>query len=219
MSAKINDIEFLQFLQARFCHELAGTVGAINNGIEILEENDSQELQKQAISLVKGSAKQAVNRLLFYRQAYGFAKNKGEADLFELKKLSQNLVEGTKITIDFNEKYMHQHNVMIDANAAKVIYNLIVVASHNLVYGGTIKIITENEENNVTIIKLYVTGENLKIENDKQDILLGKIQDLDLSTNNVHYYYTLRVAETINSKIKIDSISSKEIVYSFKLIN
>ena len=69
MSTQI-DIRILELLSARLCHELISPVGAINNGVELLGEEDP-EFVRDAVTLVGQSAKKAAQRLQFYRFAYG----------------------------------------------------------------------------------------------------------------------------------------------------
>ena len=59
-----DDIKLAELLCARFSHDLAGPIGAINNGVEFLSEENSV-IKEQAIDLIKTSAVQAVSRLQF----------------------------------------------------------------------------------------------------------------------------------------------------------
>ncbi len=65
-------VEFrvLELLNARLCHELVSPVGAINNGVELLGEDDP-DFVRDAIALIGQSARKAGQRLQFYRFAYG----------------------------------------------------------------------------------------------------------------------------------------------------
>jgi histidine phosphotransferase ChpT len=74
------DIRVLELLAARLCHELSGPIAAINNGVELLTEEDSglgsasgTAFVRDAAALVSDSARRARSRLQFYRFAYGFS--------------------------------------------------------------------------------------------------------------------------------------------------
>ena len=58
------DLRVLELLNSRLCHELISPVGAINNGIELMEEDDP-DFVKDAMKLVANSARTAGNRLTF----------------------------------------------------------------------------------------------------------------------------------------------------------
>jgi hypothetical protein len=58
------DLRFAELLAARLCHELAGPVAAIGNGIEVIAE-EAPQLAHDAVSLVADSARRAAGRLQF----------------------------------------------------------------------------------------------------------------------------------------------------------
>lgn len=61
-----------ELLCARLCHDLAGAVGAVGTGVELLaDEADAQGLAADALALLAGSASAAVRRLKFLRLALG----------------------------------------------------------------------------------------------------------------------------------------------------
>src|SRR5256885_16016927 len=64
------DLRVLELLSSRLCHELISPVGAINNGIELMDEDDP-DFVKEATQLIGNSARTAGRRLDFYRFAYG----------------------------------------------------------------------------------------------------------------------------------------------------
>src|SRR6185312_8882141 len=75
MSLQI-DLRILELLCARLCHELVSPVGAINNGVELLGEEDP-DFVRDAIALIGQSGRKAGQRLQFYRFAYGTAATAG----------------------------------------------------------------------------------------------------------------------------------------------
>jgi hypothetical protein len=66
------ELRVLELLCARFCHEMVSPVGAIGNGVELLDEDDP-DFVREAIALIGQSARTASRRLQFYRFAYGTA--------------------------------------------------------------------------------------------------------------------------------------------------
>jgi len=64
------EMRVVELLNARLCHELVSPVGAINNGVELLGEEDP-DFVRDAIQLIGQSARKASQRLQFYRFAYG----------------------------------------------------------------------------------------------------------------------------------------------------
>lgn len=64
------DVRVLELLASRICHDLVSPVGAVNNGIEFMEESGPEALE-DALSLIKFSASQAAAKLQAFRYAYG----------------------------------------------------------------------------------------------------------------------------------------------------
>lgn len=64
-------IRAMELLCSRLCHDLVGPVGAINNGVELLDE--SGDAGGEALDLIADSAETAAARLRLYRVALGAA--------------------------------------------------------------------------------------------------------------------------------------------------
>lgn len=73
----MKDVELAALLCSRLCHDLISPVGALNNGLEVLEEEGDGEMREAAMALIRSSAAQANAKLLFARLAYGTAGGTG----------------------------------------------------------------------------------------------------------------------------------------------
>ncbi|MBY0354746.1 MAG: hypothetical protein K2Q12_03345, partial [Rickettsiales bacterium] len=89
-----------ELLCTRLCHDLTGPIGAVNNGAEFLEEEDF-EMNADALKLMTDSAREAVSRLQFYRQAYGVVKESGDVALGEKKELVAGYLHQTRVKLDW----------------------------------------------------------------------------------------------------------------------
>ena len=70
----LDALDLAALLCSRVCHDLISPAGAIVNGLEVLEEKDSDEETKTfALDLIKRSARTASARLQFCRLAFGAA--------------------------------------------------------------------------------------------------------------------------------------------------
>jgi histidine phosphotransferase ChpT len=70
-------LDLAALLCSRVCHDLISPVGAIVNGIEVLEEDKDEETRTFALDLIKKSARNASARLQFCRLAFGAAGSAG----------------------------------------------------------------------------------------------------------------------------------------------
>ncbi len=84
----MTEIEFAALMVSRVCHDLVGPLGAVVNGMEVLEDERDPAMRADAIKLVTMSADQALARIQFMRIAFGAAGSAGaELDLGEIGRL------------------------------------------------------------------------------------------------------------------------------------
>ena len=65
-----NEMKMTELLCSKLCHDLISPIGAINNGLEFLQD-ESSEMANEASKLIDTSAKQAADRLAYFRLAFG----------------------------------------------------------------------------------------------------------------------------------------------------
>ncbi len=96
----LDDLDLAALLCSRVCHDVISPVGAIANGLEVLEEEDDEEMRKIAFDLVSKSAKQASAKLQFCRLAFGAAGSAGaNIDLGEAGDVAMMFVGAEKVEL------------------------------------------------------------------------------------------------------------------------
>ena len=74
----------------------------MNNGVEVLADDDDEEMREHALSLIEMSGKQASAKLQFARLAYGASSTAGESmDLGEIRQVLEILFDGGKIAVEW----------------------------------------------------------------------------------------------------------------------
>src|ERR1700739_155535 len=102
MESVMTEIEFAALLVSRVCHDLVSPLGAVVNGLEVLEDERDPAMRADALKIVASSAAQALARIQVMRIAVGAAGSAGaELDLGEIGRLAKGLFEGSKITLDW----------------------------------------------------------------------------------------------------------------------
>ena len=92
----MNEIEFSALMVSRVCHDLVGPLGAVVNGLEVLEDERDAGMREDALKLVSSSANQALARIQFMRIAFGAAGSAGaELDLQEVGRLIAQVIQNT----------------------------------------------------------------------------------------------------------------------------
>ncbi|MEQ8347699.1 MAG: histidine phosphotransferase family protein [Sneathiellaceae bacterium] len=85
---------------SRLCHDLAGPIGALQNGIELMAEDDDPDLQAQALDLVALASSQAGRKLRFYRLVFGAGLAGGEdLAVAECRGALEGLLDGGRIQV------------------------------------------------------------------------------------------------------------------------
>ena len=196
------NLQMAELLCTRLCHDLTGPIGAVNNGAEFLSE-EGFSMQNEAVSLIVSSAFSAVTRLQFYRMAYGNVKNHGEANLAEKQKIATDFFVDSKITLDWPETHTDAAGVSVSLKMARLIYNLLIIASATLIRGGVISVRITMDALDRKIINVSAKGTTIKWEADAEKILLSTTSDSILNAKNVQLHLTRCYADDLNATIEI----------------
>src|SRR6185295_275829 len=95
-------LELAALLCSRVCHDLISPVGAIVNGLEVLEEEKDEGTKTFALDLIKKSAGTASAKLQFCRIAFGAAGSAGaQIDTGDAEKISRGFLEDDKTKLDW----------------------------------------------------------------------------------------------------------------------
>ena len=129
-------LELAALLCSRVCHDLISPVGAIVNGLEVLDDNPKPEDREFALDLIRKSAKTASARLQFCRLAFGAAGSAGaQIDLGDAQTMARGHIEDGKITITWNLP-----RLLLPKNRVKLLLNMLIIAQQTIPRGGTLTI-------------------------------------------------------------------------------
>src|SRR5438067_13821800 len=78
-SLALEPLDLAALLCSRVRHDVISPVGAIVNGLEVLEDEQDADMRTFALELIKKSARTASARLQFCRLAFGAAGSAGAA--------------------------------------------------------------------------------------------------------------------------------------------
>ena len=130
----ISALDLAALLCSRVCHDLISPVGAIINGLEVMEEDKDEETKTFALDLIKKSAGQASAKLQFCRLAFGASGSAGaQIELGDAEKAARGLLEDGKATLVWNLP-----RALVAKNRVKLLLNMLLVASGAIPRGGTL---------------------------------------------------------------------------------
>jgi histidine phosphotransferase ChpT len=184
-------------LCSRVCHDLISPVGAIVNGLEVLDDNPKPEDRDFALDLIRKSAKTASARLQFCRLAFGAAGSSGaQIDLGDALTMAKGHIEDGKCTITWNLP-----RLLLPKNKVKLLLNMLVIAQQTIPRGGTLTVdpIGEGE---AMAFRVTAAGLNARLP---QNIvaLLSSDQEPGVDAHSVQPYYTRLLAEACAFKVTL----------------
>ena len=191
-----NTLKLIQTLGSKICHDLAGSIGTIDNCLGLLD-SENKIIGAQAKDLVLEESKNLVKRIKFLRSTYGLVENESMLSIVEMVDILRKFFEDTKI--NFNAHIMGDL-LSVDAHMAKVAYSLVSIASENIGLEGEIDLYI-NEKNN-TLFKIQSTGQKLHLKHGSFAVLDGDITE-PLTITNCREHYASNICSEHRYKLAI----------------
>ena len=165
----IGALDLAALLCSRVCHDLISPVGAIVNGIEVMEEDKGEETKAFALDLIKKSAYQASAKLQFCRLAFGAAGSAGaQIDLGDAEKAARGLFEDGKITLVWNLP-----RELLAKNRVKLLLNMLLIAAGTISRGGTLTVDPASGAEGAIGFVVTASGLNAKLNPVTAELLAG----------------------------------------------
>ena len=170
----MTEIEFAALMVSRVCHDLVGPLGAVVNGMEVLEDERDPSMRADAIKLVTMSADQALARIQFMRIAFGAAGSTGaELDLGEIGRLAEGLLQGGKVQLTWNA-----HRLYWAKDWAKLLMNATLLAADCLPRGGMVTVETGSDAL-APSFHIRAEGLNARVTEEVAQALRGEAASVD----------------------------------------
>jgi len=177
-----------QLLCSRLCHDLAGPVGAVNAGLELLAETAGPG--DEALGLVTRSATQAGRRLAFLRLAFGLGTpSGGTMTLDDVRALTADLVAGGGVALEWAPAEKRD----VPAAAGKLLLNLMLVGIGCLPRGGRLGVHVAELDEGIGVA-LTADGPGARLGEAQQAGLAPGAPAEALSAQNIHAYLAARLA-------------------------
>lgn len=175
----------LELIASRICHDLVSPVGAVNNGVELMQEL-GDDAGGEAVKLISDSAQNASIRLKVFRLSYGAAGTDKNVGFKEIRDVFADLLKSGRITAEF-EPDLGVKFSMPPKGFFKCLLNLLVMAEE--CNHGEGKISVGALEGNKGM-KILVTGKNPGFREGAEAALKGETAPDDLDPRSVHAYIT-----------------------------
>jgi len=188
-------LELAALLCSRVCHDLISPVGAIVNGLEVLDDDPKPEDREFALDLIRKSAKTASARLQFCRLAFGAAGSSGaQIDLGDAQTMARGHLEDSKTTIAWNLP-----RLLLPKNKVKLLLNMLVIAQQTIPRGGVLTVDAVGEGDAMGF-RVAASGLNARMPQNIADLLSsGHASAID--AHAVQPYYTRLLAQSCGLRV------------------
>jgi histidine phosphotransferase ChpT len=192
-------------LCSRVCHDVISPVGAINNGLELLDEGGTDE---DALDLIRASALNASVRLRFARLAFGASGSVGASiDTGEAEKAAKDFAAAEKKV----EVSWSGPRAIVAKNRVKMLLNLFLVSYSSIPRGGSIDVTLENPEFDAKFT-LVSKGRMMRVPAKFAELLNGTLSEA-VDAHAVQPYYTVLLAEEAGMKIEYQ-VTEEAIIFT-----
>ena len=186
----MDNLDFAALLCSRVCHDLISPVGAIVNGIEVLEDDNDESTRTFALELIKKSARTASARLQFCRLAFGAAGSAGaQVDLGDAESVARGFLEDDKTKLSWGLP-----RVLLPKNRVKLLLNLLILAGQTIPRGGTLTVAPLGEGETMGF-EITAAGLNARIPQAVPALLAGD-PAVTVDAHSIQPYFAGLLART-----------------------
>ena len=194
---KPSDLELAALISSKICHDVIGPVGAIYNGLEILNEDDDANAKNYALNVIRQVTEQASARLQFARFAFGAAGSAGAIiDLTTAEQISRGFIGQGKHKLVWKGPMGHMAK-----DKVKLLLNLVACSTTALPRGGDIEVAIEGTMEAPTVV-IRCRGPGARPPQYLTEFIVGQ-QPPQLDAMSIQAYYTVRLASSGSMRLEI----------------
>jgi histidine phosphotransferase ChpT len=206
----LDTLDLVALLCSRMCHDVISPVGAIVNGLEVLEDENDPSMQDFALDLIRKSARQASARLQFARLAFGAAGSAGASiDLGDAEQVARGMFTEEKTTLTWSAP-----RALLPKNKVKLLLNLIVITTHAIPRGGVIDVavngVVPMGDTAGAEFVLKAKGQNARVPAHVEELLAGAPESGTVDAHAIQAYYAGMVARAAAMQVAL-SIEGDEV--------
>ncbi len=180
----LDALDLAALLCSRVCHDLISPVGAIVNGLEVLEEEKDEATKTFALELINKSARNASARLQFCRLAFGAAGSAGaQIDLGDAETMGRGFIEDEKIKLKWNLP-----RALLPKNRVKLLLNMLVISGQAIPRGGVLTVDSLGEGESMSF-RITAAGPNARIPPHATELVAGTAEG-PVDAHAIQPFYT-----------------------------
>jgi histidine phosphotransferase ChpT len=186
-TSRLSDLDLAALLCSRVCHDVISPVGAIANGLELMDDPETDaEMRATALDMVRSSAKTATAKLKFCRIAFGAAGSAGALiDMSEAGEVARGFVGEEKVKLEWLAPRENRPKQEV-----KLLLNMLLMALAGIPRGGVVTVTAEGQN-----LAVRAKGERAKINEAMAGALSGTADLVTLDARLVQPYYARILAD------------------------
>jgi histidine phosphotransferase ChpT len=195
MDQKLSDLDLAALLCSRVCHDIISPVGAIANGLELMDDPDvDADMKATALDMVRNSAKTATAKLKFCRIAFGASGSAGaQIDMGEAGEMAKAFVGDEKIRLDWQAPRENRPKAEV-----KLVLNMMMLAMAGIPRGGVVTVTVDGRN-----FAVKADGERSKVPQTMADVLTGAAAIETLDARMVQPYYAKLLAQSAGLNLEM----------------
>ncbi|UMY19958.1 histidine phosphotransferase family protein [Methylobacterium organophilum] len=188
-TVNLDALDLSALLCSRICHDVISPIGAIVNGLEVLEDDNDPSMRDFALDLIRKSARTASARVQFVRIAFGAAGSAGASiDLADAEKVSRAMYADEKTQLSWSAP-----QALFPKNKVKLLLNLVVIAATSIPRGGTIDVKVSGDGDAPAFV-LRSKGSHARIPPHVEELIAGTPEGGTVDSHGIVPYYSGLVA-------------------------
>jgi hypothetical protein len=164
----LKNIKLSQAMNARLCHDLAGSVGAIDSYLSLFEHED-KAICKKAKKLAFEESSNLMSKIKLFRSAYGIFDGEDSMSLINMAKLLIDFFDNTQVQLNL---HFETGLIYMEEQLAKSAICLAAIVSENISYSGVIDFYLNKDQDSP--VRLLGNGNNLILKDDHLEVIQGK---------------------------------------------
>lgn len=204
----LEPMDLAALLCSRVCHDVISPVGAIVNGLEVLEDEEDPSMRDVAIELIKKSAHSASARLQFCRLAFGAAGSAGASiDTGDAESVTRGLLVTEKTQMTWTATRQ-----LLAKNKVKLLLNMCVIAGSAIPRGGVITVEISGEGDSA-VLCVTARGTNARLAAGVRDLIAGAPESGKVDAHSIQPYFTGLVARECGMDVDV-VVNPEEIAFT-----
>jgi histidine phosphotransferase ChpT len=198
----LDGLDLASLACSRVCHDVISPVGAIINGLEVLDEEKDAEMRQVALDLIKKSAATASARLQFCRLAYGAAGSAGASiDTTDAETVTRGLIGDDRTKLVWSVPRQ-----LAPKNKVKLLLNLCVLAFSAIPRGGVVTVEVAGEGDAMTM-DVEAKGPNARLAKNAPALVAGEPENGTVDAHTIQPFFAGVVARSCGMSVAVEAES------------